>query len=297
MKRIAASFMVMGSFACSGCLPGDTRPEPAHIFVTAEASPATVNGFTTDDGWDVHFEKLLTALGNVQLEGDACNNYANAGYDRLFDFTVPGNRKLGEVYGLAECELRFRLRSPSDDSILENGTTPAERDFMREIDIKDPTQIPQDGPLPRTALYVRGWATRGAETKRFEWKFVGRYTLTDCANIDDGTKNTLFQLKGGDSHRSVISFHGEDLFRLVKAERALNFNLFAAADLDGNGDILMGEMLGYVLPAPFTSMSGLEIGLGSYLLENVLPRLPYFDGNPCAAFQEMRGPGGGGGPF
>ncbi len=296
MKRIASSLAVLGAMVCQGCLPGDTRPEPAHLFVTAEASSASVDGFTTDDGWNIHFDKVLTALGNVQLVGDACNNYANAGYDRLFDFTVPGNRKLGEVYGLEACELRFRLRSPSDDSILENGTTAADREFMRQIDMPAPPQIPQEGPLPRTVLYVRGSATKGAETKRFEWKFVGRYTLTDCANIDDGTKNTFFHLNGGDSYRPVISFHAEDLFRLVKEERTLNFGLFAAADLDGNGDIRMAELLGYVLPPPFKGMSGSEIVFGSYLLEDVLPRLPYFDGNPCAAFAE-KGPGPGDGPF
>lgn len=296
MKRIAASFVVLGAVVCQGCLPGDTRPEPAHIFVSAEASSASVDGFTTDDGWDVHLDKMLTALGNVQLVGDACNNYANAGYDRLFDFTVPGNRKLGEVYGLDACELRFRLRSPSDDSILENGTTAADREFMRQIDIEDPTQIPQDGPLPRTVLYVRGTATKGAEAKRFDWKFVGRYTLTDCANIDDGTKNTFFHLAGGDSYRPVISFHGEDLFRLVKEERTTNFGLFVAADLDGNGDIQMPELAGYMLPPPYKGADGAEISFESHLLNDVLPRLSYFDGNPCAAFAEMRGPGGGG-PF
>lgn len=301
MKRAFLVCLFAGA-AGYGCLPGDTRPEPGHVYITAEASAPSVEGFSTDDGWSIHFERLLVGLGNASLIGDACNTYANAGYDRLFDFTVPGNRKLGEMYGLAGCEIQFRLRPPSSDAILQPGVTAADREFMRLFEGPDPT----DGPPPRTAVYTRGSATRAGVTKRFDWKFIARYTLTDCTNAD-GEKNTFVHLKAGDDLRPVISFHGEDLFLDgVGADALRRFDLVANADKDGDGNVTLDEL--EQAPAPVELGSGVEdagipdggvviglSGLAAFMAVQLLPRMVHFDGNACQILPQPDR--GGGGPF
>src|SRR6185503_16712943 len=101
-------------------------PTPALIHLTARASGAVKDGVSTADGWQLSFERLLVGLGSASLEGSAggsaCVSYADARYDRLFDFAALGApQKLSEVYGLGACSLWFRLRSPSTDALLEQG--------------------------------------------------------------------------------------------------------------------------------------------------------------------------------
>ena len=108
MKCEYVGGLFLGALFVLGCLPGDTRPEPGHVFVTAAPSASSVNGFTTDDGWAIRFERLLVGLGNISLESEGCNEYSGSGYDRLFDFTVPTvPKKLGEAYGLGACDIEF----------------------------------------------------------------------------------------------------------------------------------------------------------------------------------------------
>jgi hypothetical protein len=59
--------LLMGLCA-TGCLPGDDRPEPGTVLLMAEASEATTDGFTTEDGWTVALRHFLTALGDVDLD-------------------------------------------------------------------------------------------------------------------------------------------------------------------------------------------------------------------------------------
>lgn len=304
MKRILSNCIFVGIGIASGCLPGDTRPEPASIFVTAEASHESVNGFVTEDGWNIKFDKILVGLGNVALIGDACNDYGNAGYDRLFNFTLPGAQKLGDVYGLDACEIRFRLRSPSDDSILENGVTSADRDFMRELNLPEGvTEPPTEGPPPRTAVYVRGSATKNAKIKTFEWKFIARYTLTDCVDAE-GKKNTFLHLNGGDNLHPVISFHTEDLFLDGIAFNAVRqFDKLAIADWNEDGNLTLEELAIRQPPEDFVVTEpeipdpyALE-GWAGFMTTSLLPRMVQYDGNVCAIFADgPRGPGGGG-PF
>jgi hypothetical protein len=262
----------------------------------------SVDGFSTNDGWTIHFERLLVGLGNISLEGDACNDYANAGYDRLFDFTRPGTEKLGEVYGLGGCDIQFRIRSPSTDTLLENGTTAADREFMRDFGNVGP--LPMGVPLPRTVAYLRGVATRSNETKRFDWKFAGRISLAHCIGGANTSETSFVQLKAGDDFRSKISFHGEGLFREgIDDNAALRFDPLAGADANGDGDITLEEIA--KLPAPVVEMDGgvadagpaepsttSLVGFAGFMATELLPRSAYFDGSPCKLLVQRRGGGG-----
>jgi len=303
MKREVMAQIFAGALLLSGCLPGDTRPTPGRVYVTAEGSAATTSGFSTADGWDVHFERLLAGIGNVSLDGESCNDYANAGYRRLFDFTVPGAAKLGEAYGLGACDIVLNLAPPSQDALLGKGVSASDLEFMRKLPDGLP---PLDPNLPfepsslRTGVYMRGFAARGGVTKRFEWKFTGRFKLGDCASGPEEKPTSAVNLSGGDDKRPAITFHGEDLF-LADAD-ALRFNLFEAADANSDGDITLEELSS--APAPDDEEdAGVEdadagvadgglsdlSGLALFLSRQRVPRMVHLDQGPCRVVVDRPG--------
>jgi len=311
MKRERLGLSAIAAVFFYGCLPGDIRPEPGRVYVTAESSPATLEGFSTDDGWNIRFDKLLVGLGNVDLDGDACNDYSSGGYDRLFNFTLPGAQKLGEVYGLGGCDLEFRLRSPSDEALLQQGVSAADLEFMRELKLEG-VEIPPnlsflERRLPRTGVYARGTATRGDIVKRFDWRFiVSRYELSNCENAVDGPKTSFVTLKATDDLRPALTFHGEDLFREgIAAEDLRRFDHLADADVDMDGNITLVELAAVPAPeveveVPMDNNEADDLipplpGWAGFMTEQLLPRMVYLDGSRCQIPPEE--PRGGGGPF
>lgn len=296
MKRALFGGVCLGAALGISCLPGDVRPEPGRVYVTAESSAASRNGFTSDDGWTIHFDELLVGLGFTVISGESCNAYGNAQYDRLFDFTVAGAQKLGEMYGLGDCDIQFHLRPPSSVAYLAKGVTVDDRKFMRKSE-KLWFELPT-----RTAFYVRGNAVRGSVTKNFDWKFIARYTLTGCTNANDETINTSVKLKAGDDLRPAVVFHAEDLFRDdIDADAARSFTRLADADTNADGVITLEEIA--EIPAPTMDMD-MEMdggvadagdgdagattpditvlqGWARFMRTRLLPRMFYFDGNRC----------------
>ena len=246
--------MVRGAAAALllvGCLPGDTRPPPAVIHFTVEPSPAVTEGVTTEDGWRIVFEKLLVSLGGAGVDNDGfgCTRYANGGYERLFDFTVPGRQKLSDVYALGTCDLRFRLRSPGSDALLGEGVSAQDLAFMRVED--------QDsgGVTGRKTVHLRGRATRGEVTKRFEWSFRVGFRLSECGRSGGSGLVSRVDLRGGEELPLPIIVHGEELFReRANDESPLRFDTFAEADADGDQAITLEEL--YDLPGPAPDVDG-----------------------------------------
>lgn len=314
MKRECLASSFLGALFVMGCLPGDIRPEPAHVFITAEPGAASVDGFTTDDGWTIHFERLIVGLGNISLEGEGCNEYSGSGYDRLFDFAVPqGAQKLGEAYGLGTCDIEFRLRSPSDEALLQQGVSASDLEFMREVDlgsfegVEIPTNLPFDAPIPRTAVYARGTATQGDVVKRFDWRFmVRRYELSNCENVMDTSMTSRVNLKGGEDRRFAITLQGEELFREgIEPADLRRFDRFADADADADGNITLMELA--EVAAPVVEVPDVDMddddddellprlpGWAGFMTDHLLPRLAYLDGQRCQIRpDEPRRPGGG----
>jgi hypothetical protein len=244
--RLAASAALVATFL-PGCLPGDTRPEPGSVYVTTTASPAATAGLATPDGWSISFERLLVGLGSVQLEGDGCNPYGEARYTRLFDFarSMDAPQKVGLVYGLGECELELRLRAPQEDGLLGPGVTKADLDFMRVE--ADDAWVDESEDI---SVYVLGQATRGALTKRFEWKFRDRYDIEECSPGPDGALGTSLDIAGGQAFEMTIVVDPTELFResappegeAVAPAAPLRFDALADADANGDDAITLEEL-------------------------------------------------------
>lgn len=236
----------------AGCLPGDTRPVPETVHATAEPSDAVAHGFDSADGWHVGFDRFLIAIGNVGFEEDdeACNSYAEAHYDRLFDFAVAGREKLSTVYALGTCRMGFRFRQPSYDALLGPGATEADKARMRQ---RATDRFADDQGVSVLAI---GAGERGAESKRFEWLFRRSFKLTDCAREGGGMVTTATLTEGGSSELR-IEVRGEELFRALPDDAAeLRFGSIADADADGDGAVTLDELSQAPRPAVGTGELG-----------------------------------------
>src|SRR5687767_2166347 len=95
------------------CLPEDTRATPGSVVVTASADSASgPDGFLTSDGWHVVYERLLVVVGEVELEGDDCDQYSENEYSRVLDMTHGEPQRVSLLHGLGVCDFTFRVSAP-----------------------------------------------------------------------------------------------------------------------------------------------------------------------------------------
>jgi hypothetical protein len=227
-----------------GCLPGDERPPPGSLEVSAEPSDATRDGFTSDDGWHIVFERFVSALGDVRLRNansdlgypdESCNEYSRANYDWLIDFTAAEREKVGLVYGLGICRVDFEFRSPSNDNLLGAGTSAGDHTFMRAR--------ASDGHIEdaRVTLWASGAAEKAGVTKTFSWPFRQSFELEECTAASGEGHANILTLRTGEAAGMRAIVRGEELFR-GEADAETAFDLIAAADVDGDGDVTFAEL-------------------------------------------------------
>jgi hypothetical protein len=291
VKKALGTISFVGACLFVACLPGDLRPEPASVYVSVEGSDAAVNGFVTDDGWTIQFEKLLVRMGYTILAGDDCEVYGEARYGVLFDLTVPGKQKLGDVYGLDTCDLQFHVTFSS--GYLGNGVN--RDDQLLFWDRDDLVAHGYRAPM----MYIRGNATRGDVTKHFAWRFRESYAFTECENTMGELVNLDLQLKGGDELRPLVTFHPDELFRdAIESDAKIRFDPLAATDTDADGEVSLEEVS--QIPAPLVELTNGELldagapdggylhddmktepGWPRFMAQRLLARAFRLDGNVC----------------
>ncbi len=304
LPRLSAMGLALGGllFVPSACLPGDERPEPGQILVTARPSEATKGGFTTEDGWTITFDRFLTALGNVDLDGlndvpagpdgeETCSDYSQTNYEWLIDFAVAEKNKVGLVHGLGRCTMEYRLRGPSDDTVLGQGATESDITMM-DMEGADEWVVGEE-----TSLVVLGQATRGDEWKLFLWQFRSSYEVSRCVAEDGEGDASSRVLEGGDQVEIPLVVRGEELFRETADDAApLLFDRLAAADLNGDGGVFLDELALVPMPPELLQVPeppGAEEGgdddgfeqpetLGDLVYRVLLPRVTRVEGGgPC----------------
>jgi hypothetical protein len=221
-----------------GCLPKDSRPVPAEVFVQASADDATINGFTTDDGWRVEFSRFLVTFGRSSLDGDSCNPYSEAGYERILDMQQPSPQKVALMYGLGTCDFSFGVVHPVTDSVVGAGVTSDEALMMRTAGSDVYTAF--SGQLTGITTVVVGTAKKGTESKSFSWAFRQDHYYDNCSiDADAGTASSL-NLHGQDLVTIDLMVRGETFFKTyfrVSPTTPTEFDVFATADTSyGNND-------------------------------------------------------------
>lgn len=301
MRKLSPSLVTLAAaLGAAGCLPGDTRPVPERVDATIEPGPGLVNGIETADGWKIYFDRFLLAAGNFDFEEDdgTCNSYAEARYDRLFDFAVAfGRQKLGTAYGLGTCRVEFRFRAPSFDAILGQGTTAEDVAMMR---LRATDRFSED---ERVSLLAIGKASKGGASKRFQWVFRQSYEITDCKSFSGDGFVTTLTLTEAASSELPIEVRAEELFRSSADDGAeLLFQPIADADADGDGDVTFDELSKAPRPVPESPGGGLgglsdagvvdagaEASLEGLIYKELLPRILRVSGGGSCEVDERGG--------
>ena len=230
-----------GGYLAYGCLANDSRPPPGSVTNTASSDTALQEGFTTADGFSIHYDQFLASLGNVSPEGDDCTFYSDAAYNRVLDMRLPKPQRLSIFYALGQCEIDFEVSSPWQDSVLGQGVTAKDRDFMRTPASDDEVA---DAAI---SIYVAGTATAGAVQKRFAWAFRQRLDHANCYFFDNDKLVYGAKLSQGSNVERTLTVHGTSLFQdhLEAAAAELRFAAFASADDergDADGNVTLEEL-------------------------------------------------------
>ena len=278
---------LLGSLACAGCLPSDTRPPPAELTVTASSSDFTLNDIpatATTDGFEIVVERLLVNVGQAELgdgEGStACNEYSNPDYTRLFDFKhVTAPRQLGIAFATGRCAFGYSVRFPNYATLLDVGATGDDAALMRT-----PGSDP-DATDAGVSVYIEGVAVRGGETKHFAWPFRKRVGYADCGFVDDdtGAFSSGLSLVSDEKTSINLEVHAEGLFQNRSGTPA-PFQPYADADANGDGEITFDEL--WTVPLAAVVAAGFDAPVDMSVPPPVStppapiePAYPCFDGN------------------
>ncbi len=276
--RLLVACLGLGALAC---LPHDTRPPPASVLVTVTANEELLGGIpSTEDGWSIGYQRFLVSIGGVSLDGKSCNDYSDARYGRVLDVQNPAPQKLSISYALGQCDFGFRISNPSADSLLGEGTTDADKTFMRTpgTDLYSLNQ--------GVSIYVEGTATRADASKRFAWTFRQRVRYEQCALEVDGNRMQGLALAERDAVEVPIEMHGEALFQdgLDPTGAKLRFDPVAAADTtfgDNDGEVTLNELgkvklsdIGFTADGGTTEFKTLE----DFLYLGVFPAIARYRG-------------------
>lgn len=234
--------IVVAAALAMGCLPEDTRPEPAKVLVevalpdelsVSQPEPERQWIEFESDGWTVGVDRLYVSLGEIEVLADAaCSEYADAPYFRILDLAQQGPQRLGQVWGLGRCQLDYTVEVPPPDAVLGAGVAEAEGTFMRTARV--PVSTP-DGPATASgmALWLRGRATRGEGTVTFDWGFAERLQGTECRRSIDGGEEPGVPLRSGEAVAVTLTIDPRKLFEF---EGTPLVPLVADADRRGNAD-------------------------------------------------------------
>jgi hypothetical protein len=225
---IAALTFVPVFTACDDDTAADDAPAPGTVSVSVygeeyieDALPASV----FSDGWTVTFDEFLISLGAVHVAPEGADAGFAAPAYRVYD-VARSTGGAGQVVGsgaspgAAHLEVEYTI-APAADAVAADGTTTEQLDRVRNAG---------------HALFVRGRAVKGDVTKTFAWGFDTRTVYAPChaAGAVDGGSTPV-----------QLTIHGDHLFYddLFSETPNVSFDLVAASDADGDGEITRAELL------------------------------------------------------
>lgn len=229
---------VLAASLAMSCLPGDDRPAPGRLELVATANGALRDGFDSDDGWAIRFDRFVVTLGEIVIDGTGCVDYGFSSYHRIIDFAATSEGRVAQVHGLGDCMVHYEVPFPERDAVLAPGVTVADRDLLleRAVDVVRSDHL-------RATMLIEGAAQREGVTKRFAWVIRKAFRVSTCFSPGGAPDANEVRLVGDEEVRRSLEVRPEELFRVLPnhGER-IEFSRFADADRDGDGLVTLAEL-------------------------------------------------------
>jgi hypothetical protein len=213
------------------------------------------------DGWSLRYEKFLVSVGGVAVAQQGSAPGLEVTEFQVFDLTR-GSDGAGQVVASELVSLgryddtRFTI-APDPAATAGNAT---------DADLK----LMLDGGY---SVYVAGTATKGEDSKRFAWGFATHTDYSACESLAD--------VRGGQPGVVQLTIHGDHLVYddLYSETPNVSFELIAAADTDGDGEVTQAELLAVDLrPLANYQVGSTDIVDLWHFIEHLTTTLGHIDG-------------------
>ncbi|WNG30100.1 hypothetical protein F0U62_43355 [Cystobacter fuscus] len=226
MKKLMLGLGLLGLASCGGGTGDLTVTTYGEDYIEKQI-PATAFA----DGWSVKFSKFLVTIGEVKVASHDGKVAAESTGAKVFDVHQPGPVTVESFPGLPAADWDTVSYAIAPSASARAGNASAE-----------------DVELMKTSgwsVFVQGVATKGTETKRFEWGFPTNTLYEKCEHPNLGEGVTV---PNGGEEMLQFTIHGDHLFfdDLQSPDAKMRFNALAAADQAGivgaDGQITLEEL-------------------------------------------------------
>ena len=242
-RRFGATALTIAALA--GCGSDDGSAGRGTVQVTIWGEEYVERGIPADvfeDGWSVRFQEFLVMLTGYYLGGDAGGQESEAA--TLFDLVKPGPHPVGtfELSAGAWPEFGYTIGPAASETVGAETASAEQLEFMLD-----------NGH----GLFVAGVASRDGEEKSFAWGFGNTTRYDGCVSEMDGREVAGIDVVNGGKEVVEITVHGDHFFYddLASQSAVPRFDAIAAADVDNDGEVSLGEL---------SELKLVEIPVGTY---------------------------------
>jgi hypothetical protein len=185
------------------------------------------------DGWVLQLRRVYAGVGHVELTGDACEAYSEAGYSRILDLGRTEPQRVSLSYGLGTCSLSFTIAEPRWNTLVGEGVATEMAQRFRTSGSDGETE-------GGASLYLEGQGRRGDRVVRFAWTLRPHLVFGDCRRPDETSAPVVLT---STAHQALgLELDALALFRDDSGE--LRFEPFASADSTAppDGEITLTEL-------------------------------------------------------
>jgi hypothetical protein len=263
-----ATIATIAAFAAASSVGCDERPgiPPLGDLDVTTTAPTAATGFTTSDGWNVKYDRLLINVSEVSVAG-ADGVVAASTTAQLIDLVPPGPKSL--------LSAPLRTARPWEDVSLRIGPADNEATFEAPVTEADHDGMAKGG----IALHIEGKLTAADVVKAFKWDFTADTLYKDCEENQNGTVVHGLVVPPNRNDTADIGMSADDLFSDDLAAGVPRAAAIITGDANNDGTITLEELHAVPLATarsertPYTTGSRVDIAdLGTFI-EALAPRL------------------------
>lgn len=242
---LALSALLASASAAAGCCGGETEGTGT-LNVTVWGEEFIEEGIPAvefEDGWPITFHKFIVLLHGVSAAREGAEDEALTALEgcAAFDLVKKGPATLASLEAAegAYADTTYAIKPTAAECASTAGTAePADAAMMVDKGY---------------SVYLEGSAMKDGSEVAFAWGFARATLYSHChstAVVKDGGEATV-----------QLTIHGDHFFynSLVNPKAALEFQVIADADIDGDGTVSMEELKG-LAGDDFKALDNYDVG-------------------------------------